>query len=251
VYELGEFSDDQRAVLHGTGPETEIAYRLAWARTYLKRVGALENSQRGVWSITEQGHSFTESDMASIPSQVRAMVGRAARPRTSRNGEAPIPDESAEETSANWQERLLDVLLEMPPAAFERLSQRLLREQGFVSVTVTGKSGDGGIDGTGILRMKLLSFQMFFQCKRYRGSVGASAIRDFRGAMVGRSDKGLLITTGHFTPEALKEANRDGAPPIDLVDGEQLCSMLKELALGVQTELVERVTIDATWFSSL
>jgi len=118
-------------------------------------------------------------------------------------------------------------------------------------VTVTGRSGDGGIDGTGVLRMKLLSFQMFFQCKRYRGSVGASAIRDFRGAMVGRSDKRVLITTGRFTADAIKEANRDGAPPIDLVDGEQLGLMLKDLGLGVTTEMVEAVRVDAEWFRSL
>jgi restriction system protein len=113
---------------------------------------------------------------------------------------------------------LLVILRGIAPDAFERLAQRLLREAGFLKVEVTGRSGDGGIDGIGVLRVNLLSFQVLFQCKRYQGSVGAPAIRDFRGATVGRSDKGLMMTTGTFTPEAKREATRDGAPAIDLID---------------------------------
>jgi restriction system protein len=134
---------------------------------------------------------------------------------------------------------------------FERLAQRILRESGFVKVEVKGKSGDGGIDGIGVLRVNLLSFQVFFQCKRYKDSVSAGAIRDFRGAMVGRTDKGLFITTGRFTPDAKKEATRDGAPPIDLIDGEQLCEILKTLRLGVKSEMVEQVTVDPDAFKGI
>jgi restriction system protein len=123
---------------------------------------------------------------------------------------------------------------------------------GFVHVEVTGRSGDGGIDGRGIARIHgFMSFHVFFQCKRYKGSVAAAAIRDFRGAMVGRADKGLFITTGAFTPAAIKEATRDGAPPIDLVDGDELAEKLKQLSLGVKTEMVERVSIDEAWFKNL
>jgi restriction system protein len=139
----------------------------------------------------------------------------------------------------------------MTPDAFERLSQRMLRESGFVKVEVTGRSGDGGIDGVGVLRVSLLSFQVYFQCKKYKGSVAAGAIRNFRGAMVGRTDKGLFITTGTFTADAKKEANRDGAPPIDLIDGDLLCDHLKELKLGVATRMVEEVSIDPVWFSKI
>lgn len=117
---------------------------------------------------------------------------------------------------------------------------------------MTGRVGDGGIDGVGILRVNpLLSFTTLFQCKRYSGSVGAGAVRDFRGAMVGRSDKGLVITTGTFTADAQREAIRDGAPPIDLVDGDALCDLLKNLKLGVSTELIEKVTIDRSWIEDL
>src|SRR5690606_20312219 len=119
-------------------------------------------------------------------------------------------------------------MLNMPPDAFERLTQRILRESDFIQVEVTGRSGDGGVDGRGIMQLGgMLSFRVIFQCKRYQGSVGSSQIRDFRGAMVGRAEKGLFITTGTFTQDARREATRDGAPPIDLVDGDQLIDILK------------------------
>jgi restriction system protein len=116
-------------------------------------------------------------------------------------------------------------------------------------VEVTGRSGDGGIDGRGIARIHgLMSFHVLFQCKRYKGSVGAGDIRDFRGAMMGRADKGLFITTGTFTPAAVKEATRDGAPPIDLLDGNDFAEKLKELGIGVSTKTVEVYTVDEAWF---
>lgn len=139
----------------------------------------------------------------------------------------------------------------MDPGAFERLAQRLLREAGFIKVEVTGRSGDGGIDGIGVLRLNLLSFHVLFQCKRYSGSVAAREIRDFRGAMVGRSDKGLFITTGTFTADAKREATRDGAPAIELIDGDQLCDLLRQLKLGVKIELVERAVVDEEWLAKV
>jgi len=132
----------------------------------------------------------------------------------------------------------------MKSDAFERLAR---------SVSVTGQSGDGGIDGLGVYRLGLVSFPVFFQCKRYRGSVGASAVRDFRGAMAGRGDKGLLITTGSFTSDAKKEATRDGAPPIDLIDGERLCELLKRYELGVNLAIrtIEDIQIEPSFFMDI
>jgi restriction system protein len=143
-----------------------------------------------------------------------------------------------------WQDRLLECLLTMKPPAFERLCQRILKDSGFIKVEVTGRSGDGGIDGIGVLRLNLLSFHVFFQCKRWKGSVGASVIRDFRGAMVGRADKGLVMTTGTFSTDARREATRDGAPAIDLVDGQTLCELLKGLNIGVSTQKIEYVLVE-------
>lgn len=138
----------------------------------------------------------------------------------------------------------------MDPAAFERLAQRLLREAGFVKVEVRGKSGDGGIDGVGVLRVNLVSFQIYFQCKRWQSSVGSREIRDFRGALQGRADKGLFITTGTFTSQAADEATRDGAIAIDLIDGDRLCDLLKQYQLGVETKLIEEVSIRPNWWPS-
>jgi len=162
-------------------------------------------------------------------------------------------DDADDSEGDNWKDVLLDAVMAMRPDAFERLAQRLLREAGFISVNVTGGSGDGGIDGLGVYRLSLVSFPVFFQCKRYRGSVTPSAVRDFRGAMAGRGDKGLLITTGTFTSEAKKEATRDGAPPVDLIDGDRLCDLLREYKLGVTTEIVqvEKVAVRREFFAEI
>lgn len=194
-------------------------------------------------------------DPTEIVRYVREMDGYGARRSSldSSSGDVDSSDSEVPEEAQLWREQLHRILIdEMTPDAFERLTQRILRESGFIHVEVTGRTGDGGIDGRGIARINgLMSFHIAFQCKKYRGSVGASEIRDFRGATVGRSDRGLFITTGTFTKGAIDEANRDGVPPIDLIDGEQLADKLKELELGVKTELVEKVTLRPDWFLSL
>jgi restriction system protein len=140
----------------------------------------------------------------------------------------------------------------MDPTAFERLCQRILRESGFIEVEVTRRSGDGGIDGHGTIRLGgLISFNVLFQSKRYKGNLGPDVVRDFRGAMVGRADKGVIISTGNFTLEARREATRDGAPPIDLIDGRLLAEKLKDLRLGVRANLVEHVEVIEDWFASI
>jgi len=247
LVELKEVPDSIAGILHGDSGRTELEYRLAWARTWLRRCGYIENSARGVWSVTEAGEVATREALARQISELRS---QDQRKYASKNG---MSDSSATGNDAveDWQDTLLSVLRRMDPAAFERLAQRLLRESGFVQVEVTGRSGDGGIDGTGILRLSLMSFHVLFQCKRYQGSVGSGAVRDFRGAMMGRTDKGLIITTGTFSPDARREATRDGAPPIDLIDGVALCEKLKELQLGVSTKMVEEIAIRPEWFEQI
>ncbi|MBN1965748.1 MAG: restriction endonuclease [Anaerolineae bacterium] len=248
VIRLLGLSDDQVEILHNPerSSQTEVEYRLAWTRTYLKKYGLLENSSRGVWALTPEGRQTSQVNEREVVRFVRE------QDRQERAVEEDIADEP--DAIATWRDQLMDALLQMDPAAFERLFQRILREAGFVQVEVTGRSGDGGIDGTGILRMGgFLSFRVLFQCKRWKGSIGSSVVRDFRGAMVGRADKGLLVTTGNFTQDAMREATRDGAPAIDLIDGVQLVDKLKEFALGVKVEPVvtEKVTIDKNWFMTL
>lgn len=232
--------------------QTEFQYRLGWARTYLKKQGFIENSSRGIWAIASDRQHIESIDSQAIARAVRAQT-RRERMEPQDHATTPTADAEIPEEIESWREQLHQVLTkEIDPSAFERLVQRLLRESGFIHVEVTGRSGDGGIDGKGIARINgILSFHVIFQCKRYAGSVTSSHVRDFRGAMVGRADKGLFITTGTFTRDAVREATRDGAPPLDLIDGEQLADMLKSLQLGVSTEIVERVTVDEQWFRSI
>jgi len=244
IIELEQIPETVQNVMH-TERLTKLSYNLAWAKTYLGKYGALENTAHGVWAITPLGKALTEPDVKRIPSDVRKQY------KTKKSKPAPEHEVTLDAGAKDWKDDLLAVVTGIKPDAFERLAQRVLRESGFVKVEVTGRSGDGGIDGVGVLRLALLSFQVYFQCKKYKGSVSAGAIRDFRGAMVGRTDKGLFITTGTFTADAKKEATRDGAPAIDLIDGDQLCGLLKSLKLGVTTSMVEQVAIDPDWFGSV
>ena len=258
VCELEGFTEALQSVAHGDGPSSEIEYRLAWARTYLKGMGALINSARGVWSTTELGRTMTADQVRALHADYVGRLRAARKKKNEAASESPdgVGDPAADDGGASessWKEQLLEALLAMPPDQFERLARRLLREAGFVSATVTGKSGDGGIDGIGVYRLSLVSFPVFFQCKRYTGSVGAGAVRDFRGAMSGRGDKGLLITTGNFTGAAKQEATRDGAPPVDLIDGDRLCDLLKEYELGVRCTIrqVEEIEVVPQFFADL
>ncbi len=221
-------------------PSGGLRYRtnIAWARFYLVREGLLDSSKRGVWSLTEHGRNTQlELDQAGEIFSRWVKVFDEQRRAKSSPGE-PLAEQVAEGSGApsnDYRTEALDILLALPPAGFERLAQRLLRESGFTQVVVTGQTGDGGIDGYGTLQINpLVSFKVLFQCKRYSKSVSPSHVRDFRGAMSGRADKGIVITTGTFTAEARREATRDGAPPIELIDGEKLLDMLESLELGLR-----------------
>jgi restriction system protein len=186
-------SDEVRAVAHGDRAMTSLQYRLHWARSYLKRVGAIDNSERGIWTITDLGRQMSPADIAEVKKRVRA-ENRARRRSAEKDGVGAELLEP-EDVEPDWTTTLLDVLAETPADGFERLCQRVLRECGFTRVEVTGRAGDGGIDGIGVLRINLVSFHVLFQCKRWKSSVGPAVVRDFRGAMVGRADKGLILTT--------------------------------------------------------
>lgn len=251
--EILNLTSEVQEIMHGESSKTEVEYRLAWTRTYMKKVGILENSSRGVWSLTTKGRELEVINPEVIVQKVREMTflktqdahGINIEDENMENDGVDIPDEIQ-----SWRETLKNILCNLKPDAFERLTQRLLRESGFTQVKVTGKTGDGGIDGMGIVKLNgIISFHMLFQCKRYKGTVSAGEIRDFRGAMQGRADKGLFITTGKFSAPAIEEANRPGATPIDLVDGDELVEKLRELQLGVAP--VNDYIIDEAWFLSI
>jgi restriction system protein len=226
-----KLAQKKHRVKGGEEQRTQLEYDLAWARTALKEVGYLENSARGIWALTNKAQLDNNNIVVPAPASQQA-------------------EEAIEDLS--WRDKLLSLLQEtLTPSAFEHLIQRMLRETGFTQVIVTGRSNDGGIDGKGIARINgILSFHIVFQCKRFKGSVSPSMIRDFRGAMIGRADKGLFITTGTFTREAVKEATREGTVAIDLVDGLHLCDKLKDLRLGIRVQQVEQVSVDAAWFEA-
>ena len=244
-------TDAMLDVPHRDGPQTEFAYRAAWARTRLRRIEAVDNPSRGVWTITGKGRRIGSAEAVKELDRGQQSGGnRGGSPsRADSGGGGDVSADSSADES--WQAALLEILRGMKPDAFERLCQRLLREYGFTRVAVTGRSGDEGIDGTGVLRVNLISFHVNYQCKRYAGTVGPGSIRDFRGALVGRADKGLFITTGRFTAAAEREAVRDGTLAIDLIDGVELCRLLKDKGLGVVVETVERVVPDPGFFDAL
>jgi restriction system protein len=215
--------------------QSRIRNQVQWARLYLVRAGYLESSRRGVWNLTEKGG---QTDLATFdPYEVFQSVQKGFRAEKKKKElEEPFIDERGEAAgeSTDYKSELLALIKSLPPDGFERLCQRVLRESGFQEVTVTGKTGDGGIDGIGVLQVNpFVSFNVLFQCKRYQGSVTPSQVRDFRGAMAGRADKGIMMTTGTFTIEAKKEARRDGAAPIELVAGEDLVKLFEDLELGL------------------
>ncbi|NOQ33862.1 MAG: restriction endonuclease [Methanosarcinales archaeon] len=210
--------------------DSRVKNQIAWARFYLLKSGYLESSQRGVWTLTEKGlkSELNDRDVYDMFKNVRETFKRNQDVK-----QVNVEDEETIEVYSHKKE-ILNILQSLPPEGFERICQRLLRESGFQQVKVTGKTGDGGIDGHGILEINpLVSFKVIFQCKRYQGTVSASQVRDFRGAMMGRADKGIIITTGRFSLDAKGEAVRDGVPPIELVDGEKMVDMFENIELGL------------------
>lgn len=246
-------SDEVVDILHlGNRNMSELSYQAAWARTYLKIAGVISNSARSVWSINPSFQKEEELD-------IKAIVKKAldSRPSSPKNRKMNSSSDSVEEVDdadpdevEPWKTRLADILKTMNPYGFERLSQRMLRECGFSDVKVTKQSGDGGIDGTGKLKINgIFSFNVAFQCKRYSGSVGAPEIRDFRGSLTTNIEKGVFITTGTFTQQAREEAAAPGKQQIDLMDGEEFINKILEYRIGVKE--VTAFEIDEEYFQSI
>ncbi len=234
IEKLGISESEQSELLkNGT---SKLKNRIAWARFYLSKDGLLESSSRGVWSLTEKATKshLQDSDIMELFRNVHKKFEKNFIDK--KNADKIIESENEEIVEhLDYKAELLKLLKDLPPAGFERICQRLLRESGFEEVTVTGRTGDGGIDGHGILQINpVVSFKVLFQCKKYNGTVGASVVRDFRGAMAGRADKGIILTTGSFTAEAKKEAVRDGVSPIELVDADRIVKMFEIAELGLK-----------------
>lgn len=244
----------------GIANQSELQYQLAWARTYLKNYGAITNSARSVWSINTTFASCDAVDKKTVLAVVSKQKIDKQKKLNGDRFESPIdsPEDSDPQNDdvefpeevKPWRIRLAEVLLAMDPFAFERLSQRLLRECGFSQVEVTKKTGDGGIDGTGKLRINgMVSFNVAFQCKRYKGLVSPGDIRAFRGSLTNNIEKGIFITTGTFSKAAREEAANLAKQQIDLIDGEEFINKLAEYGIGMKE--VKDYEIDEEFFKKI
>ena len=222
---------------HGNSQCTELEYQLAWSRTYLKKFGAIVNSARGIWRITP---AFAGIDNIDVDA-----VKKSFRDKNSHSNYTEPPEELEP-----WKLELSDIIKNMNPFAFERLTQRILRECGFSQVSVTKKTSDGGIDGFGKLKIGgIFTYNVAFQCKRYSGSVAASEIRDFRGSLTKNIEKGIFITTGSFTRQAIEEASNAGKQQIDLIDGSDFVDKLVEFQIGINAKTIYEV--DRNYFEKI
>jgi restriction system protein len=253
------FTEDEQAETMRNGRTSKLHYYTSWNLTRLKRVGVVDNSKQGVWTLTEQGRAITEDDIDALWEQMRAAYRKLRQERRQAGGEEdgdlPGGEHAGDDTDAvsdAWKDELLGRVKALTPGGFERLCQRLLREAGVQQVQVLGGAGDQGIDGVGLVRLGLLGFPVYFQAKKYAKTVTPSAVRDFRGTMAGRGEKGLLITTASFTPAAYSEATRDGVTPIDLIDGNELCDLLKRYGVGVTVNerTVEDISVNETFWAT-
>lgn len=248
VADILSLNEDQRSIMHLATNQTEVAYNVAWARTRLRSASAVERVGRALWSLSDEGWQLDADEVERRYSTY--LRGREPEPEQ----ELPLASTSGGSDSdpSDWRGQLLARLARVSPDGFEHLSGALLRAAGFHGVTVTRQSGDGGIDAFAVYRPQgLISFRTTVQCKRWTGGVGADRVQAFQGASMGKADRGILITTGHFTPAAEAQAQAPGAFPVDLIDGNALCELLREHSLGVRTveRRVEDILVDHAYFA--
>ncbi len=243
VIEFMKIPDEEVEKLISSGV-SRVRNQIQWARTYLVKADLMDSTQRGIWKLTQKGYDadLTDENVYQIFKKAQSGFAKVRKERTQSEteniDETIVDDETHSET-------LLATLKSLSPEGFERICKRLLSEIGIHDVQITGRSGDQGIDGTGVIKVnEVVGFNIIFQCKKYKESVSPHHVRDFRGTMQGRADKGIIITTGRFTAESKKEAVRDGVPPIELVDGERLVSLFEKYELGLKPKIVYDVISD-------
>jgi len=239
-------SDEKKEELMESGAP-RFHNQVCWARQYLVWEGLLSSAKRGIWTLTERGKKTDLSPDESHQIFRKWVAIHAEKRKKEETGKEDKPSETqdSEIEELKNQGELLAVLQKMTPNGFERFAKYLLRVYGFERVEVTPVGRDGGIDGFGVLQINpFVSFKVIFQCKRYKNTVSRAQVGDLRNAMIGRADKGIMITTGIFSEDAKREAVREGAPPIELIDGNQLVSMLEKEEIGVKPKMVYDIDYD-------
>lgn len=226
--------------------------QVAWARQYLVWEGLLENSKKGVWTLSTKGQDtfLTNEQSRALFLKWVEIHQNAKKDKIPKSKIVEKQNkEEPEELDHEIVPTLLEVLQSVSPSGFEHICKRLLREHGFENVYVTQASHDGGIDGYGTLELNpFVSMKVLFQCKRYKGTVSRAQIGDFRNAMIGRAEKGIILTTGTFSEDAKREASRDGAPQVELIDGQKLVELFEKVELGVKPKIIYEV--DYAFFES-
>lgn len=229
--------------------QSRIRNQIQWARFYLFKAGLIDNSQRGIWRLTKGGleAKYNETDVYKMFKSVQEKVSKTKDKKADSKSKSDIDETTTEDEEHSAE--LLNLIKNMSPSGFEKLCKRLLTEIGIHDIAITGGAGDQGIDGVGLVKLNdVVSLNIVFQCKRYKETVSPHYVRDFRGAMQGRGEKGLMISTGRFTKEAKNEANRDGVTPIELIDGERLVELFEKYELGLKPVTVYE--IDTEFFNS-
>lgn len=224
--------------------QSRIRNQIQWARFYLFKAGLIDNSQRGIWRLTNEGldKKLSNDEVYKLFKGVQESVKKTPSSKAQKT-ETKIENTPPEDEEHSLG--LINIIQNLSPAGFEKLCKRLLTEIGINEIAITGGAGDQGIDGKGIVRLNdVVSLNIVFQCKRYRETVSPHHVRDFRGAMQGRGEKGLIITTGRFTKEAKSEANRDGVTPIELIDGDRLVELFEKYRLGLKPVTVFEIDLE-------
>lgn len=244
VLDLTQIGDDDRSEQLKSGG-LRVDNQVQWARQYLVWAGLLDGSQRGRWTLTDDGWSLDldaedhDSAFALFARLHADRTGTSAKPGTALEDEAdepPDPLDEQESSELALADQLRATVHALPSAGFENLCKRVLTELGLVQLRTVGGAGDRGIDIEGHLRVNpVVSFRVGVQCKSYvpENKVVPRQIREFQGAL-GPYDRGIFITTSVFTKQAEEQASSPGYKPMDVIDGERLIELLLEHRLGIK-----------------
>ena len=209
--------------------------RIQWVRQRLVSVGEMASPEHGVWSITEKGRRR----LADLAATNVSHESQAVKETEVVSGGPINLEELVEDYVGAFKQKVIQKLQDLRPDQFERFAGALLTAYGFVQVKVTGRAGDGGIDGYGGLKVGLATLNAAFQCKRWQEKVGSPEIDKFRGAIQGEFEQGIFFTTSDFTAQARDASIKKGAVPIILVNGDAFVQLMIEKQLGVKRWPVE------------
>lgn len=218
--------------------QTKYLNDMQWARMYLVNAELLEPvavAGHGVWKLTDKGWQVR------LDAQTALDIYNATAKKTKKvTDTTPAPDDDGQpELIQSWEAQLKNILTSLPHEGFERLCAQIMTKNGLHATKVTGQSGDGGIDGEGLMALDksgLVSVRVAWQCKRFKeGPIRAGMIRDFRGALDHATNHGIVFATCAFTADAVQDAAMPGKKLIRLVDLKALIDMLGEMELGVKT----------------